>query len=476
MQFLKTTKPCHIGLLTIHVWIYCTTHRPSPTEDVSIMAVMYLALSALLVVLVLRTRKQELAESMKRRFDVIAAACMAVSALFLVLPLATEGISTALGSALGGLGVGWAYMRWGEFYTKLDIHYAAPLIFLSMALGSVGKTIVDFLPAIPATVVLALLPVLTFALCRRAMATVPAAPPAYHYYNNRTVASLWRVALGIAVYSLTVGIIQSMSLEAMPTPYYSAVLVHHAGEVVLSLALFLWIVMLRRGLNFSRTWRLVLLLMATALIFAPYLGDVYSGYLFALIRMAQTFLIVLLFLALADIARHSSYSAITVFAAGWAAYSLPFALGKIAGSSLQVLGHDAAVVMAAIVWILVIVTLFCMDESSAGSHLIFTELNDGGEEDTPAKRMGLMQETLNEQVSADTITLRCEKVAEAFRLTPREHEILELLARGRSKTYIADAFFISENTVRGHVKRLYTKLDVHSKQELVDCVESVELG
>lgn len=47
--------------------------------------------------------------------------------------------------------------------------------------------------------------------------------------------------------------------------------------------------------------------------------------------------------------------------------------------------------------------------------------------------------------------------------------------RGRSKAYIADAFFISENTVRGHVKRLYAKLDVHSKQELVDKVEMVDL-
>lgn len=55
-------------------------------------------------------------------------------------------------------------------------------------------------------------------------------------------------------------------------------------------------------------------------------------------------------------------------------------------------------------------------------------------------------------------------------LTPREEEILGLLARGRSRAYIADAFVISENTVHGHVKRIYTKLDVHTKQELIDLV------
>ena len=49
--------------------------------------------------------------------------------------------------------------------------------------------------------------------------------------------------------------------------------------------------------------------------------------------------------------------------------------------------------------------------------------------------------------------------------------MLELLVRGHSKTRIAETFLISENTVRGHVKHIYTKLDVHSKQELLDLVE-----
>ena len=73
------------------------------------------------------------------------------------------------------------------------------------------------------------------------------------------------------------------------------------------------------------------------------------------------------------------------------------------------------------------------------------------------------------------LSLRCSALAGSYGLTPREREILELLARGRSKTHIAEAFLISENTVRGHVKHIYAKLDVHGKQELVDKLESVEV-
>ena len=55
-------------------------------------------------------------------------------------------------------------------------------------------------------------------------------------------------------------------------------------------------------------------------------------------------------------------------------------------------------------------------------------------------------------------------------LTAREVEVLQLLCKGRSKSYIAESLFISENTVRSHSKHIYAKLDVHSKQEILDLI------
>ena len=256
-------------------------------------------------------------------------------------------------------------------------------------------------------------------------------------------------------------------------------LVHHGSEVLIALAVVAWVVWLKRGLDFNRTWRLILILMATALIFEPHFDPGYLSFLLSLVRTAQTFLIIFLFLALADVARHSPYHPIAVFALGWIAYTLPFTIGKVVGDWMAPTVADPTLAMSVIVWVLVIVTILLLDEASVGNRLIFTELNDGGGDDTPAQRMGAVQREMDQRVEvrrdqADLLTLRCTQVARTYALTPREHEILELLVRGRSKAHIAEAFFISENTVRGHVKRLYAKLDVHGKQELVDLVERTE--
>jgi DNA-binding NarL/FixJ family response regulator len=52
-------------------------------------------------------------------------------------------------------------------------------------------------------------------------------------------------------------------------------------------------------------------------------------------------------------------------------------------------------------------------------------------------------------------------------LTSRETEVLSHLCKGSSYKMIADAIFVSEQTVHFHIKNIYQKLQVHSKSEAV---------
>ena len=53
-------------------------------------------------------------------------------------------------------------------------------------------------------------------------------------------------------------------------------------------------------------------------------------------------------------------------------------------------------------------------------------------------------------------------------LSGREREVLGLILQGRDVPSMAEVLGLSKNTVRTHVKGLYAKLDVHSRQELID--------
>ncbi|WP_294381170.1 helix-turn-helix transcriptional regulator [uncultured Senegalimassilia sp.] len=75
----------------------------------------------------------------------------------------------------------------------------------------------------------------------------------------------------------------------------------------------------------------------------------------------------------------------------------------------------------------------------------------------------------------DSIGQRVALLAREHKLTPRETEVFGLLAHGRSIPYVRDALIISRDTAATHAKHIYAKLDVHSRQELIDLVMSDEL-
>lgn len=87
------------------------------------------------------------------------------------------------------------------------------------------------------------------------------------------------------------------------------------------------------------------------------------------------------------------------------------------------------------------------------------EIYEGGAPMTPAialKVMHLFRKNLSSSPNSNV-----------FNLSAREKEILKCLVEGMSYKMTADKCFISVETVRGHIKSIYEKLQVHSKSEAV---------
>lgn len=61
-----------------------------------------------------------------------------------------------------------------------------------------------------------------------------------------------------------------------------------------------------------------------------------------------------------------------------------------------------------------------------------------------------------------------------LRLSPRESDVLLGLTKGFTYNEIAQILGVSQNTVRSHVKSLYSKFDVNSRSEAV--LEALRMG
>lgn len=76
--------------------------------------------------------------------------------------------------------------------------------------------------------------------------------------------------------------------------------------------------------------------------------------------------------------------------------------------------------------------------------------------------------------TSDTTARISHTISAQFNLTDRESEVLYHLLRGRSSRRIQEELFISESTANTHIRHIYGKLGVHSKQELLDLADTME--
>lgn len=62
----------------------------------------------------------------------------------------------------------------------------------------------------------------------------------------------------------------------------------------------------------------------------------------------------------------------------------------------------------------------------------------------------------------------CEKISSDYGLSKRESEVLFYLVQGWTQNKIAEDLFIAPSTVKVHVKRIYERIGIHSKTQLLD--------
>jgi|GEM_PF-4685864 len=66
----------------------------------------------------------------------------------------------------------------------------------------------------------------------------------------------------------------------------------------------------------------------------------------------------------------------------------------------------------------------------------------------------------------------CKSIADSHKLTERELDILLLIGQGYSRPYVCKTLYISDGTVRTHIRHIYSKLMVHRKEEMLELIKA----
>jgi len=103
-----------------------------------------------------------------------------------------------------------------------------------------------------------------------------------------------------------------------------------------------------------------------------------------------------------------------------------------------------------------------LNSGSGRSYVIRAfPIGSGEDANTPTQILCLLEG------AAEQHAIDFEKAASDFKLSKREQGVLRLLCQGLSNKGISEALFISEYTVKGHVKKIMMKMTASSRSKVI---------
>lgn len=464
----------YAGLGFLWAWIYCTWFSPAVFGDASGLTTNNSAtwlISALFVSLSL------LASPFLFKRDLIGVKWVLVAAPLAnaigALAMAHQAIFGAgipeisyVGAAVTGISSGWLWIMWGEFFGSVDLevtYFVLPLtvavplccIFLTLVFqGAVAGVVVCLLPALSG-----------FCLHlsvndRQILSPAKAASPL-------SVAVISRVLRqGVASFFIYVCISFCWTLISYESVggWSGLVVVAYlvGGVTAIATAYFSTYFSAKKDVFGMYRW----LVPVTSLAFAALvLGTPTSCALaFCLITVVQYGFDIIVWIYFTGSVRNGVCSG--RFAAG---INRGFVqIGVLVGSltSLnvsQVVQAGGLSYSFAILMLLGCMTAAVLMFFTTGEQFDLEALEGVGEASDASSAAGKGQ-------AEEPDSQSCAILAQRYSLTKRERDVLDLLAMGRSVPYISEALFVSKNTVESHVKAIYRKVGVHSRQELITCL------
>jgi len=415
-----------------------------------------------------------------------------VSLSILLILMGAIGLATAqmgisflvyFGAATSGVGSAAFLLFWAEEYKAISPTVAKKYtIPLSMACGVFYFLLISMLPRMIAMGATILLPIASFIflqLSRRVprphekeRVAVDSDIPMKHSISWRSIISI-RFLFVTAVYCLAPGFMRGYTSAL---PFASAGGIGEAmfsGVAIVMILISIASIIVFKDSKIDLAYKMVVPLMAAGLLLLPFLASGQETLAATAIMSGYILFEMYVWVSMSDKAANVNAPTALVFGIGKVGMNIGLLVGSFLGLYF---GLSSTMLLVGIS--VFIVYLFVVIENVASPGIGVAFSFDALHAKSPKDKLTQEKITITEAAQMDlsevfsaVLNERCNNVAITHSLSQRETEVLELLARGRSLQAIADTLNIAYSTVKTHTDRIYSKTEVHSRQELISLLE-----
>ena len=472
------------GLIVASYGSYTSTDQGLLTDGAMLVALAVLAVFFFILLFTGKTVG-------KRATNLLARTCIALEALCL---LAMAALKTARGggsdeaqfalSALCTLVASGAIFYWLRRARGTSTTVAVVFVFSALILSEVEISLCAFLPDTAAylaamALVLVQYPCMLWAR-KRAQPYRIASPTLAHDYFSfaKTVIQskqlLAATAIGIGCLSIVIGLLRGYPNGEAIAFVTTTRMAYGVLTVIVSGTLIVLVLMRKQHVMTVGAFVVMELLACLALIaYAAFpdmldIGAVFTTTLNALM-VAFTWYVIIAFMSYGW--RDPYYYAI----AAWLVWLGCRAVSRVALMEAYPISTNDMLMNAVMGGFLVLSTQVVFVQFLAIALRSSDEQEHAGARQSStgvlAKLMALDENESMSELRQATMQHNAEEMGKQFLLSEREVEVLTLYALGHTQKRVAEELFITQGTAHAHIKRIYAKTGLHSRQEIIDYLE-----
>lgn len=382
----------------------------------------------------------------------LTVACLVSSACLNFLSLYTPQLAAPLGAVavvMGDIGIVLIILLWSELFSCLNplrvgLYFSGGLVAGALILWLFKGLAIPWL-----WFCTCLVPFVSLACLKKAYALLPDNERPHAAWGKRSVP--WKPIAIVVLYSFSYGLCENVFGDDLG--------IHSGfGCVFAAVAVYLAICWRKEGFSFSFTYKAACPLMIASLVpFASLMpcGGEVSAF-FAL--SGYTLVLIAIMVIMSNLCYQHGFNALWLFGIERAMRLLSVQAGievkRFWSSSVNISFTDELILGIVVAIMIALATYFFLSEARMTSSWGATLQSVDASEVSGRERMRLGE--------------KCSKMAETFVLTAREEEVLVLLMQGKKPQQIERELYVANSTVKTHIKHVYQKMDVHSRQELMD--------